>query len=279
MNNQPDINSWGNVVIRAITNNTIKVSVNGELREIKKSISELETLLNQLDVSSFQVGDKIYNIGEIGKAEFNTIIQQQESSQNYRLRLFLFVFIPLLAIALGYFIYQYRVLQIPLSFTITFKNLTPNKELPDPQGTLTLFTGDKIEKKIIDNEVIFKGISPRFKGKHVRLTFEVNGFAAIDTTFVLTNSSFVLPISRNNDLALLTGFITDERGDPLDDVTISVQNLTVKNDSNGFFELHIPFDQQRLEQRVSFFKAGYRSKDITSPVLPNEELRVNLEKR
>ncbi|MDX1943759.1 MAG: NB-ARC domain-containing protein, partial [Saprospiraceae bacterium] len=59
-----------------MNNSTITLSVDGELQEIRNDIAALLDFLQQQQRESLQVGEKIYNIGEIGQAVFQNIIQQ-----------------------------------------------------------------------------------------------------------------------------------------------------------------------------------------------------------
>lgn len=226
--------------------------------------------------SSIHVGDNI-SIGQIGDRN-QTIINNQESKPSFYLRLFLLIFVPLLALGFAYLYYQYQILQKPLNLSVKVKNLTPNPKLADPQGTLTLNYGDKSEtQEMGKTETIFKGIPPSFWKKKVQLSFKAEGFVSKDTFWILDANTLILPIERNQDLAKIFGYIKDERNQPLEGAKIRVQNLETNTDATGYFELHIPFDQQRDKQRLSVSKTDYQSKEAQVPVKPDVPVRFILD--
>ena len=63
-----------NVVIENVTPDSMKINVNGEVKEIKNGLDELKTLLQNLNLENFKSGNKIYNIGSITNAVFNAEI-------------------------------------------------------------------------------------------------------------------------------------------------------------------------------------------------------------
>ncbi len=76
MQNQSNLTDNHNIVLQGVSNSTITLSVDGELQEIRNDINALLAFLQQQQRESLQVGEKIYNIGEIGQAVFQNIIQQ-----------------------------------------------------------------------------------------------------------------------------------------------------------------------------------------------------------
>lgn len=65
-----------NIIIQGVTESTITLNVNGEIQEIRKDIDTLLALLKKHEKQQVQVGEKIYNIGEIKSAEFVTIVNK-----------------------------------------------------------------------------------------------------------------------------------------------------------------------------------------------------------
>lgn len=196
-----------------------------------------------------------------------------------RLKVFLYLLVPLLTLGIAYFWYQYQYARIPVNLTVRLENLNPNPELPEPQGQLMLSYGDKTETQSAgDKETIFKGIPSNFRGESVKLHFEAEGFASKDTSFPLSSETLVLPVERNQDLARIIGYISDADG-PVEGASINMQNLEVLTNASGYFELEIPFAQQKPRQRLSIFKEGYQSQELETPVIPNEPLRLILDKK
>lgn len=284
MSNKSNISGDHNIVIQGVKDGTITVNVNGEVQNIRNDLASLKTLLEQQQTQQIQIGEKIYNIGEIGQAEFTTIVNQylQESSLSRYLRLAMLVVVPLLAIGFAYFWYRSQVLSKPINLSVQIDNRTPNAELPQTEAKISLTYGDKVEALSAAEEVIFKGIPANFRHKAVRVKCEVSGFFVVDTSFVLEDQLLVIPIYRDKSFAELKGNVTlDTSGDeiiPLEGVDVEVQDLHAFTDANGNFSLQIPFAKQRTEQRVILRKDGYNAWDQTVSVMANEVMRVTMRK-
>lgn len=65
-----NIQGGHNVVIQAVSDSTITLSVNGEAQEIRKELAALRTLLETHQAKTIQYADKIYNIAHIDEANF-----------------------------------------------------------------------------------------------------------------------------------------------------------------------------------------------------------------
>jgi hypothetical protein len=74
MSNSPETPGAQNVVIENVTPDSMKINVNGEVKEIKNGLEELKSLLQNLNLENFKSGDKIYNIGTITNATFSAEI-------------------------------------------------------------------------------------------------------------------------------------------------------------------------------------------------------------
>lgn len=271
-----------NIVIKGVTQQSITLDIDGEVQEINNNIDELKTVSERLDSPKVQVGEKIYNIGEIGQAEFKTIINQyrQESRRSYYLRLFMFIFVPVLAVSIAYLLYQYRVLQQPLVFTVTITNQTPNPYLPMEKATVTLEYGDERKTRVVEKEAIFKGIPANFREKPVRVLFQSEGFIPIDKSFNLTKNHIDLPVKRNENFAKIVGIVKEQgSGSRLGDVKVSAGDAVATTDGEGKFTLSIPFSMQRKQQRVRAYKEGYKEWDRIEPVIANVETIIYLQKR
>lgn len=266
------------IFIQSVTSNTITVKVNDEVREIPNDVAALQKLIQAQGQTTFQAGEKIYNIGEISEANFTEIIHQNfpESRTSRYLKIFLFIFVPVLAISFAVLYFRYQQMQQPLVFSVALENLTPNPELPFEKGKITLKYGDKTETQEVEQEAVFRGIPANFRGKLVAVQFEAEGFFKKDTSFILSDNHLLLPVRRDSSLARIFGLVKDDAGNPVADVQISVQDLMARSDVAGRFTLLIPFNRQRKEQRIRAFKPGYNLWDISSPVIANEEMAIIL---
>ncbi len=73
--NENTINGNNNIVIQGVTDSTITLNVNGNLQEIHNDLLALKTWLQNNSAQTFQVADKLYNIGSINQANFYTVLQ------------------------------------------------------------------------------------------------------------------------------------------------------------------------------------------------------------
>ncbi len=270
-----------------LTENQIRGALLDLLSEIEESIKESSShnnsaaLRTEMEKATSIINSKNVVIGSTISGENITIGDQTihtESETSRRLRLLLFVLVPILAIAGAFFWYQYEKMQTPLALTVTVDNRTPNPELPFEGGTLRLQYGDKTDTQSIQTEANFKGIPANFRGEELALHFEANGFVTIDTSFELSSSVLTLPIRRDNSLGRVFGTVKDGNGNPLVGVAIRVQDLNTISSSNGTFELPIPFEKQRKQQRVTVSLNGYKPWDYTFPVSAKEEISIILQK-
>jgi len=73
MPNESTIAANHNVVIQGVSESTLTLNVNGEVREIHNQLAELKGLLQTLKVQNVQYADKIYNIEHIDEANFGFV--------------------------------------------------------------------------------------------------------------------------------------------------------------------------------------------------------------
>lgn len=164
-----------------------------------------------------------------------------------------------------------------LTLSVRLTDMTPNPDLPRISGEVTLNYADKVETKAIgEAETYFKGIPLTMAGQQAGLRVEAQGYRPVDTTFLWKDQIITIPIRRNEDYSKLVGFVRNSDGDPLEGVAVSLDDfgLLVHTRANGQFHLDIPFDQQRLRQRIAFRMAGFQTKEFITPVLPGEPLRI-----
>lgn len=207
---------------------------------------------------------------------------QTESRTSKRLRLFLFLFVPVLAIGGAYLWYQNEVMKQPLNLKVLIENQTPNPELPVQVGSLNLIYGGEINTQTsISTNAIFENIPPGLKKEPFRLQYEADGFVKIDTIFDYVES-INIPVKRNDDLALLQGYVYEEGTDPLEGVegvSASIGCCSVLTDASGKFNIKIPFDQQREKHRLELFKEGFHQKSTWEPVIKGNVIHTYITKK
>lgn len=62
-----------NVIIEGITDDTLTLNVNGEVKQIHNQLDELKTMLQNIKVQKVQYAEKIYNIENINEANFGFV--------------------------------------------------------------------------------------------------------------------------------------------------------------------------------------------------------------
>ncbi len=205
-----------------------------------------------------------------------------ESKMSKGLRLFLFVFVPLIVIGGTYFWYQNQQSKKPLNVKVLVDNTTPNPELSEPEGTLTLtYGGTPMVKEGVTTETLFENIPSNYKDEIFRLKYEASGFEGIDTSFKYAKS-MTLPVRRTNELGVINGYVYEEGTDPLETiqgVKVSTSCCEAYTDASGKFNLKIPFEHQLKKQRLEFFKEGYHQKSTTEPVIAGVDIQTYLLKK
>jgi Effector-associated domain 11 len=201
-----------------------------------------------------------------------------ESKTGRNLRLFLYAFVPILAIGFAFLYNKNIKLKEPLNLTVVVKDATPNRNIPFEKAKVTLMYGDKTESQMVEKEATFKGIPPNFKDDNATVKVEADGFATLSQTFKLNENTMTIPLSRDNSLGAIIGYIKDEKGAPLANALVSVGDLSASSNAMGYFTLSIPFDKQLKMQRVKVFKQGFKSWDFETPVIQGNPLEIILRK-
>lgn len=185
-----------------------------------------------------------------------------------------FILLPLLVLGLGYFTFEYFT---PLQMTVRVNEVRSIPSLPYKSGEITLKYADKHETQTIEDEVLFKQIAAKYKGKNAKINFTSTGYETIDTVVSLKRL-VELPIKRDNSLGIIFGAVKDENNMPLKDVAISIQDLKVFSDELGRFKIEIPLEKQKEEQRLTAYKEGFQLWDFTSAPSQTIEWKIILRK-
>ena len=110
-----------------------------------------------------------------------------------------------------------------------------------------------------------KKFHTKYLGENARLKIESKGYVTVDTVLSL-EKNVTLGISRDSSLAMIFGTVKDEDNRPLADATVQVLDMKTVSDGMGNFQLPIPAEKQKEEQRVTVYKDGYQLWDFTGPV-------------
>lgn len=266
------------IIIESVDKDFISLLVDGKKQKVPNNPEALKDLLKAQGQTNLQMGEKIYNIGEISEASFTTTIHQQfnESKTSRYLKIFLYAFVPLLAITASVLYIRYRNMHQSGILTVSLKDMTPNKQLPLKSGQVLLYYGSKVDTVTTLSEATFKEIPAAFKGENLKLSFSALGFFSIDTTFIFNEAEISLPIKRDDTYAKITGYIKSENGQALSAVRVMVLDLQTLSDGSGKFELTIPFEKQSTEQRIMAHYDGFQDWVVTSPVIRDVPIDIIL---
>ena len=170
----------------------------------------------------------------------------------------------------------------PLNMKVHIENITPNENLPNLSGLLTItYGGEEHEKKSVTDNIIFENIPSNFKKEQIQLKYEADGFVPIDTTFKY-NEVIKIYVERNDYFSVIQGYVYEDNTNPLEglkNVRVSINCCSVFTDETGHFKLEIPFEFQQKKQRLEFFKEGFHQKSTIEPVIKNIEIQTYLIKK
>ncbi len=185
-----------------------------------------------------------------------------KGSGRHKTRFYLVGIIVLLLLgALGYYLWRVSTpLQMKVNVIDDATCFIPS--LPFENGTLTCEYAGNAQQTIqvsADNRTVFLNEIPYHSRKEkVHLHFEADGYESIDT-LVPVQKALNLTIKRNNDLGVVFGRVVDYKTEqPIENATVSLQDITSQTDAFGQFRLEIPFAKQAKTQRLQVTKEGYQ---------------------
>lgn len=138
---------------------------------------------------------------------------------------------------------NYKIPSLPLNeaeLNISYADLAP-----------TLFTLSGNNKTVLISEINY-----RHKNEKAHIQFTANDFIPLDTLIPITEN-IKITVRRNNALSVVFGYIQDENGRAIEDASVTLQDINVKSDKNGYFKINIPPKHQKREQSVMVQKDGY----------------------
>ncbi|SIP97958.1 hypothetical protein SAMN05421821_101324 [Mucilaginibacter lappiensis] len=172
------------------------------------------------------------------------------------------------------------------SFDITF--MLKNKEgksIKNIVGNIDLYLGnDKISKKIAEDETAeFKQIPISYNDNITEIEIQIPGWQFPNGTnyskIKLNQKDAIINIEHDDSLCCITGTVTDEEGNYLQDVAIMVDGINATTNKLGFFELKIPAEKRREEQKVIVAKTGYKSFNDSVYPATKAPLSISLQKK
>jgi hypothetical protein len=128
-----------------------------------------------------------------------------------------------------------------------------------------------------DGQAYFSEIPANFQGQEVPVSVESDAFEVSDTKhkYRLDRPSVYLPVRRKG--GHLSGWVKDEKGDPIPGVRVNVAGLSKVTDSSGHFEFAIPGQQMQGELHLEALASGYVPVSLNSAVPDANPLTIQLQ--
>jgi hypothetical protein len=127
---------------------------------------------------------------------------------------------------------------------------------------LQLWVANKWEKTAIDADGLadYKSLPGEIKDKKVRLHLQSSFWTLKKDSITLTGKSRVAAVIPSGILSKVSGQVLDSSGaNALEGVAMSIFSRKDTTDTNGYFSIEIPPQQQQREYTVIGIKAGYRT--------------------
>jgi hypothetical protein len=129
-----------------------------------------------------------------------------------------------------------------------------------------------------DGQAYFPAIPATFQGQEVPIGVESDSFMVSDPKekHRLEGSSIYVPIVRK--AGRLTGWIKDEKGNPVPGATVQVAGLSKISDSSGYFEFAIPGDRMEGELDLQARAPAYAPVNLHSVIPDANPLTIQLKR-
>jgi hypothetical protein len=139
--------------------------------------------------------------------------------------------------------------------------------------------GDRRRQPIgADGQAYFPAIPAAFQGQKVPISVDSDAFEVIETKqkLRLDGSSIYLPVQRK--AGHLSGWVKDEKGNPVPGATVNIAGLSKVTDSAGYFEFAISGHQMQGELQLEALAPGYAPVNLNSVVPGGNPLTIQLQR-
>lgn len=146
------------------------------------------------------------------------------------------------------------------NLSLIVDDTTPkSSELTMPQDAeIVMQLDNEVKRMSACSPVIFKNLPGQYAGKPVHIWIEADGFERCDTLLKIgRNAELHFQARRDNTFAIISGFVTNEKGEPIADAIITAQEEHSTTSSDGSFMISIPLEKQTLHPHVIIQKKGY----------------------
>lgn len=223
-----------------------------------------ESLINHVD--QFPDDELLgANINEVGRpkafirvvssllnVEFDTLWKRHKREQKKRLFVLSLLFLFLL-----FFTYWFAV---PLKLSINLHD--ENHHLPIPEDAHLIVNGTIYPMRSLDTTIHINKIPGYMRLHHIdvefKSTYYKRKFDKVTLGYGINNAKDI-NLKRDSTFAIYSGRVLDENKRPIESAIINIGNKNTKTDSDGFFFIAFPTNQQSTEKTVRIYKLGFNS--------------------
>lgn len=205
------------------------------------------------------------NINEVGRSkafirvvssllnvEFDTLWKRHKREQKKRLFVLSLLFLFLL-----FFTYWFAV---PLKLSVNLHD--ENHHLPMPEDAHLIVNGTIYPMRSLDTTIHINKIPGYMRLHHIdvefKSTYYKRKFDKVTLGYGINNAKDI-NLKRDSTFAIYSGRVLDENKRPIESAIINIGNKNTKTDSDGFFFIAFPTNQQSTEKTVRIYKLGFNS--------------------
>jgi SEFIR domain-containing protein/carboxypeptidase family protein len=184
----------------------------------------------------------------------------------------------LLVVILGFVLVK-PVTTFPLTVYVHGEGGPQDLVLRNSGDVLLDLGGDRRRQPIgAEGQAYFPAIPPTFRGQEVPIGVECATFELTDPKQKcrLDGSSIYLSVQRK--AGHLSGWVKDEKGNPVPGATVNIAGLSKVTDSAGYFEFAIPGHQMQGELQLEALAPGYAPVNLNSVVPGGNPLTIQLQR-
>lgn len=223
-----------------------------------------ESLINHVD--QFPDDELLgANINEVGRpkafirvvssllnVEFDTLWKRHKREQKKRLFVLSLLFLFLL-----FFTYWFAV---PLKLSVNLHD--ENHHLPMPEDAHLIVNGTIYPMRSLDTTIHINKIPGYMRLHHIdvefKSTYYKRKFDKVTLGYGINNAKDI-NLKRDSTFAIYSGRVLDENKRPIESAIINIGNKNTKTDSEVFFFIAFPTNQQSTEKTVRIYKLGFNS--------------------
>lgn len=157
------------------------------------------------------------------------------------------------------------------NYTINLQSENSPKTYPKLENaTLSMQIGNdwKTAKQLSHEDFDFKEIPGEYRNAKVELRLDGKYWQLEKSTILLSGKTQTIALNQDGSLSRIEGEVKDSRtGNLISEAILQVLGITDTSDTNGVFEINIPFEKQRAQYTVSATAKGYNTVQV--PATPN----------